>query len=202
MKRKFVVVGALVAIMGMATAPLAAADTLVTFTTSSTGTRVLTAALAPVFPAVNLSTQGQTISTASAGGTGATSLVTEVLANGSAWSVKAQMCAPDNYTTPVNGNCTTQANRMVRVQDGTGDDMIDGSIIAVSHAAPVVVAGGGTTSSGSEANLGGQITLLSNTGQSAGTVYSGTYASDTDLTISNFTRTGTWKGMWVVTTTL
>jgi hypothetical protein len=55
---------------------------------------------------------------------------------------------------------------------------------------------------GSESDLGSQITLLNNTGQNALTVYTGTYTGTTNLSISNFTRTGTWKGMWVTTATI
>ena len=200
MSRRVLIPGGIVVAISLAFAPLAAAaDPVVQFETTSTGTRVLTTAVAPTFAATNNLTVSQTIATTAP----ATSLVTEVLAAGSnPWSVKAQMCGPDVYSAPVSGDCVNEPARMVRVDSGTGDDMIAGSIIAVSHGAPVVVAGGGTTTAGSEADLGGQITLLNNTGQLPLTAYSGTYASTTNLSISSFTRIGTWKGMWVVTATL
>jgi hypothetical protein len=134
--------------------------------------------------------------------TPATALVTEALATGSTWSVKAQMCGLSNYAGGTGTDCGGQPSRMTRTQGGTGLDMLDGNDIVVSHLTPVVVAGGGTTSSGSETDLGSQITLLSNTGQLPASLYTGTYASSTSLNIVDFTRTGTWKGMWVVTATL
>lgn len=48
----------------------------------------------------------------------------------------------------------------------------------------------------------GQITLLNNTGQNTASVYSGTYTSTTNLSITDFDRIGVWKGMWIVTATL
>ena len=201
MRRKLFVCGALIAVIGVATSPAASAgsESLVTFSTSSTGTRVLTSAVAPTFPAADLA-GSQTISTTGVGGLPATSLVTEVLASGSnPWSVKAQMCGPNSYASPTLADCATQGARMVRAANATGDDVLQGSDIAVAHGTPVKLLGGGTVVAGSETNLGSQITLLNNTGQSPLSVYSGTYASTTNLTISNFTRTGTWKGYWVVT---
>lgn len=190
-KRWIPVVAAALAI-AVGFGPTAAADDLVQFETTSTGTRTYVA-VAPTFPVVTDLNVSQTIATTAP----ATSLVTELLATGSnPWSVKAQMCAPDNYASPTAGDCSVSgANRMVRA-DG---DILQGSDIAVSHGAPVQTLGGGSTAAGSEANLGGQITLLNNTGQNPLTAYSGTYASTTNLTISNFTRVGVWKGMWVVT---
>jgi hypothetical protein len=199
MKRKLVLVGTLVAIIGVATAPLAAAQTsLVQFETQGGGSRTHTA-VAPAFAPVNvLATPGQDVASV----TPATSLTTEVLATGSTWSVKAQMCGLTDYTAGTGADCAGQPDRMTRTQGGSGADMLDGNDIAVSRLAPVVVAGGGTTSNGSETDLGSQITLLSNTGQATTSLYTGTYASSASLTINDFTRTGIWKGMWVVTTTV
>ena len=59
----------------------------------------------------------------------------------------------------------------------------------------------GTTSAGSETTLGAQITLLSSTNELATTTYNGIYSVATGVTINNLTRTGTWKGYWVVTQT-
>lgn len=196
MRKLFAVLG--VILLPFAVPTSAGADTLVTFESTSSGTRILTAATAPTFPLLVDLNQSQTIATSQIGGTPAATTVTETLASGNTWSVKAQMCGPNNYAVPTAGDCTNKPARMERA-DG---DAIAGTTIAVSHGAPVTVLGGGTTVAGAESNLGGQITLLSNTGQSALALYTGTYTGTTNLSISNLTRTGVWKGMWVVTHTL
>jgi hypothetical protein len=195
MRRRWLVTGAFDVITSMALAPLAAADELVQFETTSTGTRLLTAAVAPVFtPTTDLNVT-QTISTT----VPASATVTEVFAQGSnPWSVKAQMCGPNSYASPTAGDCVNKAARMERA-DG---DTILGSTIAVTHGGPTVVLGGGTTTVGSEATLADQITLLNNTGQNPLTTYNGTYTGTASLSIANFSRVGVWKGMWVVTETL
>ena len=194
MRARVLAVAALTAAVSLAVAPFAAADTLVQFSTTSSGTRVLTTAVAPTFPVTQDLTTSQTVATT----VPASELVTEVLATGSAWSVKAQMCGPNDPATPTAAACATKPNEMER-SDGTAT--ITGSRIAVTHGTPVKTLGGGTLTAGSEANMAGQITLLNNTGQSPLTAYSGTYAGTTNLSISNMTETGTWKGYWVVTTT-
>lgn len=184
-------------------APMAAADTLVQFETTSSGGRTLSATTAPVFPTTNnlVLAQGD-IATVTA----ASATVTELFAQGGTWSVKAQMCGPNDYTQalPTAGDCDNHPDRMVRAAGASlpDADILQGALIAVSHEDPVVVLGGGTTSSGSEANLGGQITLLNNTGQTTTSVYNGTYTSTTNLAITDFDRIGVWKGMWIVTATL
>ncbi len=198
--KRWTPVVAVAIVLGMAWAPNAAADTLVEFTTSSTGTRILTLNQAPSFALSALDlTASQTISTT----VPAVVTVTEALENGmNPWSVKAQMCAPDDYANPTAGDCANAPNQMVRADNATGDDVLDGNDIAVAHSAPLKVLGGGTLTAGSESDLGSQITLLNNTGQNALTVYTGTDTGTTNLSISNFTRTGTWKGMWVTTATI
>lgn len=199
MRGKVFAGGIAVLVMGSAFAPFGHAADLVQFTTTSTGSRTLTAATPPVFPASTDLKLSQTISTTSAGGAAAGTTVSEVFANGNSWSVTAQMCGPDAPSLPTAPDCAAKANRMDR---SDGSDTIAGSGIAVAHGSPAVVTGGGSTSAGSETSLGNQITVLSNTGQNPNTTYNGTYTGTTNLTISNFGRTGTWVGYWVVTATL
>ena len=197
--KRWTPVVAVAIIVTMALAPNASADQLVEFTTSSSGTRILTLNQAPTFLLTNDLTSSQNISTTTPG----TVTVTEALENGmNPWSVKAQMCAPDDYANPTAGDCANEPNRMVRADNATGEDVLDGNDIAVAHGTPVKVLGGGTLTAGSEPDLGSQITLINNAGQNPLTVYTGTYTGTTNLSISNFTRTGTWKGMWVVTATI
>jgi hypothetical protein len=200
MKGRAVAAAAIVLVLGLAFAPLAgASDSLVTFVTTSTGSRTVTAATAPVFPAQDLSASGgNVVSTASASAT-----LTEVFVTGATWSVKAQICAPNNYGTPTASDCTTGgANRLVRATGGAVADELDGSTMTLQRGTPVITGTPvGAASAGSETTLASQITLLSSTNELATTTYNGVYTVTTGVTINNLTRTGTWKGYWVVTQT-
>lgn len=207
MGRRWLVTGVFAAVMSMAFAPLAAADTLVSFETTSVGGRVLTA-VAPSFPATSVNlVSGQTVSTT----VSASASVLETFAKGrSPWSVTAEMCEPVRYADPTSGSapfsdCTS--HRMVRASGGAAADAILGSAITATHTAPVVtLVDGGTTTTGSNGppadTLTGQITMLSNTGQNPLSTYNGLYVSTASLSISGLDRIGVWKGMWVVTEVL
>ena len=200
MHRRVWAVAAIVLTMGLAFAPLAgASQSLVTVVTTSTGTRTITAATPPTFPVQDLSLSGGDVaSTVSASTT-----LTEVFASGATWSVKAQMCAPNDYATPTASDCTTNgANRLIRANGGDPNDMIDGSTITLQRGS--ITSTGlpkGTATAGSETNLGSQVTLLTSSNEVSATTYNGVYTVPTGLTITNLTRTGTWKGYWVVTQT-
>src|SRR5690349_16623945 len=103
MHRRVWAVAAIVLTMGLAFAPLAgASQSLVTVVTTSTGTRTITAATPPTFPVQDLSLSGGDVaSTVSASTT-----LTELFATGATWSIKAQMCAPNDYATPTTADCT------------------------------------------------------------------------------------------------
>lgn len=197
--RARVLASALVIVLGSVFAPLAAAqESLVTFATTSTGSRTVTAAVAPTFPAQDLSLSGGNVATT----VPASTTLTEVFANGSTWSVKAQMCGPNNYTTPTASDCTNLANRMMRATGTATADAILGSTITLQRGTPVVTGTPtGTAAAGSETNLGSQVTLLSSTDEVASTTYNGVYSVTTGLTVTNLTKTGTWKGYWIVTQT-
>lgn len=200
MKGRLFAVSAVMAVAALAFAPLAAAQELpVTVVTSSTGQRTITAATAPVFPAQDLSLSGgDVVST-----TPASTTLTEVFATGATWSIKAQMCAPNDYALPTAANCTTGgANRLVRSSSGLAADMIAGSTMSLQRGTPVVTGlPAGTVSAGSETDLGSQVTLLSSSDELSDTTYNGVYSVTTGVTINDLTRTGTWKGYWVVTQT-
>jgi hypothetical protein len=192
---------AITAVVSLAFAPLAqAAAPNVTFATTSTGSRTVTAAVAPTFPVTtDLSVSSGTVATT----VPATTTLTEVFSTGATWSVKAQMCAPDSYTSPAAADCTTNgANRIVRSGSGLAADMIPGSTISLTRGTPVVTGvPAGTATAGSETNLGSQITLLTSSDEVATTTYNGVYSVTTGLTISSLTKTGSWKGYWVITQT-
>jgi hypothetical protein len=200
MKGRVVAASVILLAMVLTFAPLAgASDSLVTFVTSSTGSRTITAATAPIFPAQDLSLSGgNVVSTTSASAT-----LTEVFASGATWSIKAQICAPNNYGTPTASDCTTGgANRLVRATGGAVADELDGSTMTLQRGTPVVTGvPAGTVAAGSETTLGSQVTLLSSTNELTTTTYNGIYTVATGVTINGLTRTGTWKGYWVVTQT-
>jgi hypothetical protein len=195
MRRKAVVVGVLSAAMAMAFAPIAAAqESLVTVTTTSTGSRTVTVATAPQFPvAQDLSLSGGTIASTVA----ASTTLTEVFASGATWSVKAQMCGPDDYGNPQASDCTTYPNQLVgAVATIPGDDMAlnRGSITQIGLPR-------GTATAGGETDLGSQVTLLTSNNEVATTTYNGVYSTTTGLTISNVTTVDTFKGFWIITQT-
>jgi hypothetical protein len=170
-------------------------------TTAATGTRTLTAAVAPTFPATQDLALDQSVDSVTPG----TSVVTELLSSGSAWAVTARVCGPDSYATPTAPDCTGAGDQVT----GNASQVIDGSEINATHSAPTAVDAsallsgtfGGTTTAGANSNMDSAITLMSNTGQNANNTYNGLYSSATSLSIPNFQKIGTWKGYWVATLT-
>jgi hypothetical protein len=80
--------------------------------------------------------------------------------------------------------------------------MVAGSTMTLQRGTPVVTGvPAGTATAGSETNLGSQVTLLSSVDEVGTTTYNGVYTVTTGVTINNLTKTGTWKGYWVVTQT-
>lgn len=200
MKARFAASAVAAAVLIVALAPLAGAQaSLVQFTTSSTGSRTVTLATPPTFPAQDLSLTGGDVNST----VDASTTLTEVFATGSTWSVKAQMCAPDSYASPTAANCSTGANQMVRAAGGALGDRIEGSTISVIRGTPTVTGTpvGNQTAPTAATDLSAQITLLSSDNEVATTTYNGVYSVTTDLTINDLTRTGTWKGYWVITQT-
>lgn len=178
---------------------VAAQESLVTFTTTSSGSRTVTTATAPTFPVTqDLSLVGGDVATT----VPASTALTETFATGASWSVKAQMCGPNSYASPTAADCINFANRMVRATGSAAADSLAGSTISLTRG---TIANGGlpahTVTAGSETTLGSQITLMTSSDELATTAYSGVYSVTTGLTINDLIRTGTWKGYWVVTQT-
>jgi hypothetical protein len=175
-----------------------AQSSLVQFTTSSTGSRTVTLATAPSFAATDLAgSSGDVTSTAPA-----TTTLTELFASGASWSVKAQMCGPNNYASPTAADCVNFSNQMVRAAGNAAADRLDGSTISLTRG---TITNLGvplhSVTAGSEADLGSQVTLLQSSDELATTLYSGAYTVTTGLTVNDLIRTGTWKGYWVITQT-
>lgn len=193
-------------VLGSISAPLAAAqESLVTFETNAlTGSRTVTAAVAPEFPAItDLKVSSGDIATL----TPASTTLTELFATGATWSVKAQMCGPDDYSDPTEADCTDRANQMIREDGGAAGavaaaDKLAGSTISLSRGViGTVGAPAGTATAGAETNLGTQVTLMTSNDELASTTYNGVYTVTTGLTVNDLTRTGEWKGYWVITQT-
>jgi hypothetical protein len=199
---RVVAASVIVLVMGLAFAPLAgASDSLVTVVTTSTGSRTITLATAPVFPAQDLSLSGGNV--VASGLSAASARLTELFASGATWSIKAEICSPNDYDLPTASDCTTgHADRLVRATGGAVADDLDGSTMTLQRVAPTVTgAPAGAVSPGTETTLASQVTLLSSSTELATTTYNGIYTVNTGVTITNLTRTGTWKGYWVVTQT-
>jgi hypothetical protein len=133
--------------------------------------------------------------------------LTELFATGATWSVKAQMCGPNLYGSPASADCTDRANQMIRGDGGATGAVSDtnkllGSTISLTRGDIVTVGvPAGTATAGAETTLGGQVTLMTSTDEIATTTYSGIYTVTTGLTVNDLTRTGVWKGYWVITQT-
>jgi hypothetical protein len=185
----------IVAALSLAFAPVAAAEeALVEFTTDVAGSRSVAITTAPDWPLTDVSASAGTVT-----GTPAVTTVTELLAEGANFEIKAQICEPDSYADPQTADCSVgNANQFVN-ENGFA---LPGSTISVNHSVPTVpsTAPFGTVSSqGTGADLGSQITLFSVTESAILPAYNGVYVDSTSLTINNLTTPGVWKGYWVVT---
>jgi hypothetical protein len=195
MQRRALVVGVFAAVIGMAFAPLAAAEeALVVFTTDVAGSRTVAIGAAPDFPLTDVSASAGTVVASPA-----LTTVTELLAEGANFSVTAQICEPDNYGTPTTADCSVgNANQFVNENGAT----LPGSSIGVDHSVPTVPTTapfGSVSSQGTGSNLGAPITLFSVSENPILPAYNGVYLDSTSLTINDLTTPGTWKGYWVVT---
>jgi hypothetical protein len=201
MRRRLLIPGGILVAMSLAFAPQAQAalqqtvEAPVEFSTTVSGSRTVAIGTAPDFPA----TTDVSGTTGTIVGTPALTTVTETLAQGANFDVKAQICEPDNYASPTTANCSVgHVNQFVN-ENGA---VLPGSDISVDHTVPTVpvtVPFGTVSNQGSGANLGSQITLLSVSEVSTNPAYNGVYADSTNWTIHNLTTPGTWKGYWVVT---
>ena len=167
------------------------ATTLVIGPIAEAGTRA-TSSTPPTFPAnTDLSATHGSVSTTS--GAGATT--TEIAASGASWSVTAQICGPDNYTTPTAPDCVAHPNQ---IDSATG--VIPGSQVSLQRG--TITTNGaphGTARAGTETTMTSPVTLMTSTDEVSTLVYNGVYSVTTGLTISNLASLGTWKAFWIVT---
>ncbi|HVE93130.1 MAG TPA: hypothetical protein VNE62_12655 [Actinomycetota bacterium] len=189
MNRKLMAAITALAVAALA-APAEAADTAVTATVSTTGLRALTAP-APFAITPNLNGLTGTSSTATVN-------VVETATTGATWNVTAALCGATDSDAVLTGfqpaaNCTVK--RLDR------DDLaasIPGTRVSINDADSTVAVpatSGGTNTVGGGA-LDADKTILSNSGQNATTIYSGThsYVGPFALDLNGFDRTGTFYG--------
>jgi len=197
MKPRLAAAVVIVAVMSIAFAPLAAAttDSPITFVTTTVGGRTLTTASGPTFTTQNL------VNAQTADSTAALTTVSEVFAGSNDWSVTAELCGltvPD-ATTPVKDCSKRELDRNEPAPAAT----IPGTSIHATTTLPTgalnVLHAGTTTFNADGAALSSVITVLNNTGKTAGNTYNGVYTASTTLQIQNLSQTGTWRGFWVVT---
>jgi hypothetical protein len=190
-------------LVGAFAAPHAMADDLsVSVALNSTGGRTLAVLDTPSLGTVDLNSATSVADVVIAA-------VTETLANGvNPWSVTTQLCGADDGDGGTAGfqasiDCTE--NHLTR---GDGDGGSEGSVIAGSRlsvansgasAAVALPLGGSTTFPGG--TLGSVRDIIRTTGQSAATLYTGTYTFNGPLSIdlTDFTETGTYYGFLRVT---
>jgi len=116
-------------------------------------------------------------------------IVTETAVDGADWTVTAQLCGPNNTTTPTAPDCGTYANKIVK-SGGNGTTVIDGTNLTLSGASvtPAVVSvpsvAATTTALNGTADLSQSRTLLSTTGQSGTSIYTGTYTSAATVSLN------------------
>ena len=155
------------------------------------GTRSM-ASTPPTFPAITdlLTTNGSVSTT-----TGATATTTEVAASGASWSVSAQICGPNNYTTPTAPDCVNHPNEL---DSATGT--ISGSQITLQRGT-ITTTGvpHGTARAGTETTMATTVTLMTSTDEVSNVPYNGVYSVSTGLRITNLASLGAWKAFWVTT---
>jgi hypothetical protein len=156
---------------------------------------------------------------AAADGGGATSAVTATVTAGSVGSRSITLAVPVTMASALDSSTlsgslaatVTEAARTgtnpwsVTASIGTltsGTDTLANTNMTISNRAVVKTAGGGTATgtSGSQV-VDAARTLFTNTGQDASTVYTGTYASTSDWTLSlpNASKTGVYTGTITLT---
>jgi hypothetical protein len=123
--------------------------------------------------------------------------VTEVAVAGADWSVTARLCGPNGGVTAA--DCATHGDKLVVVGDVT--KTIPGANVSMSGTAVTPTGGGGTLTPAATQDLSQLRTIYTNASQSSATLYTGSYLSTSNLTITPpaATSIGTYTGYLVVT---
>jgi hypothetical protein len=214
-RRKLLVCGALIAVIGVATSPKASAqlpaagDAFVSFTSSATGQRVITVNTAPLFASTDISGTNGTI-TANA----AVTTVTELLAQGANFSVNVKVCGPtdngtsdsalEDATVQASGAaCGTKANVLERYDDVqlSGSQLRLWSALGAAGATVPfgTVSQNTPTTEGAAVDMAAPVTLFSVSESPLAPAYNGVYTQTTSAKIVNLTTPGRWRGFWVAT---
>jgi len=181
-----------------------------TFSTSSTGSRVILTHTPPTFAASNVLSGSGNVSTT----TPATTAVQEIAVAGANWTVTAQLCGPASQSTitetaalTAGSDCTNQGNQFAGYNTTSGayqTSIAGGRVTAASTvtnagtAVPPFLAGTATTTG--SATMGAPVTVLNaGTSENVNNSYSATYAATTALTVASVNENATWVGYWVTT---
>jgi hypothetical protein len=136
-------------------------------------------------------------------------VVTETAVDGADWTVTARLCGPNNTTTPSAPDCATYGDKLVK-SGGDATTVIAGSNLTLSGVSvtPAVVSvpsvAATTTALSGSPDLSQARTLLSTTGQSGTSIYTGTYTSSATVTLNVPTTAAsgtTYNGYVVLTLT-
>jgi len=213
-RRRLAAVAFFVVMAGMVGPAALAGDNhsdVFSFTTSSTGSRLITLHTAPTFAGSNvLSGSGNVSSTG-----GGVTQVTELAVTGANWTVTAQLCGPAGQfnATPVTltaaltagSTCTGQYANQFAGFDSSGNYLtnIDGSRVTAATAinnggTAVAPFSTGVASTTASAPMSSPVTVLS-TPESSNNSYSATYQTTTTVTVANVAQNATWVGYWVTT---
>ncbi|MEA3020425.1 MAG: hypothetical protein QOI47_1949, partial [Actinomycetota bacterium] len=188
--RRLSVTFVLAALLACLAPGTAHADNVAITTQVLSGTRTITTAT--LTPLANV------LRTASVTGTLAVT-VTETATSGlAAWSVTTRLCGP-SVATPTSPDCTAFPDKLVLATDST--KTIAGSNLDISGRGVTPVLGGGaSTPVGGTQDLSTTRTVFDNTGQNPLTLYTGTYASTStvSLTPPAAATPGVYSGFLVV----
>jgi hypothetical protein len=213
-RRKLGIAAFFIVMTGMVGPSALAGDThadVFTFTTSSTGSRVISLHTAPTFAASNvLSGSGNVTTTAPA-----LTQVTELAVSGANWTVTAQLCGPAGQSTitetaalTAGADCTgANGNQIAGYNTSSGAYLTNLAGSRVTAASTMIDTGtavppflAGTASTTASATMGAPVTVLSaGTSENATKSYSATYEASTGLTIASVNDNATWVGYWVTT---
>jgi hypothetical protein len=188
--RRIGVLAALVILLASSAPAPAGADDVGIVAQVLPGSRTITTAtLTPI---------GSVLRTASATGTLAVT-VTEAAVNGiDPWSVSVRLCGPNAGMNA--SDCAAEPDRMVLATNTA--TKLTGSNLSISGRSVTPAGGGGTsTATAGSQDLSAARTIFGNTGQDPLLLYTGTYASESTVTLTPPAGTGpgSYTGYLVVT---
>ena len=188
--RRIALLVALSGLLALVAPTPASADDIAVAAQVLPGTRTITVATVTPF--------SDALRGASVTSTLAVTVAEAAVAGVTPWSVTARLCGPNGGGTA--SDCTNKGDRIVLSTDASKE--IGGANLAISGRSVTPVLGGGSSvaTAGSE-NLSTTRTIFTNTGQDPLTLYTGTYASSSTVTLTPpaAATPGAYTGYLVVT---